>query len=156
MLPLASVMLESISQTLQVFCMSGISSSPNTLVSITYTKKQLLVMEQQVHTFASIPYQHTMAYPSPYGPPKNAYEQLNSPTGHGSLNQRTCFQSDGRDPCSFAVPPCGSPLSTSSSISHAESVPTPPYHGMLMYDTLEPAFHHVRDTTASSLGIQLS
>jgi hypothetical protein len=40
-------------------------------------------------------------------------------------------------------------LSTSSSISHTESVPTPPYTGMPVYDQVNsPAFQHVRSPTS--------
>ncbi|USP80157.1 hypothetical protein yc1106_07431 [Curvularia clavata] len=76
-------------------------------------------------------------------------------SGSGSFNERVPFQSFGRDPSvhqaqgdpmdladlwSIEAPACGSPLSTSSSISHAESMHSPPYTGLPVYDTLEPAF----------------
>lgn len=84
--------------------------------------------------------------------------------GHVSFDTRMPFQNFGRepaisqplsapmdimDPWALEAPPCGSPLSTSSSISHPESVPTPPFTGLSMYEALEPAFHHPRDTSVS-------
>ncbi|KAH8622694.1 MSN2-like protein [Alternaria alternata] len=44
--------------------------------------------------------------------------------------------------------PCGGPSSTSSSISHTESVPTPPYTGMAMYNQADsPTYPHIRSLT---------
>lgn len=85
-------------------------------------------------------------------------------SGHGSFDMRISFQNfvsepsmhqplsapmDMMDALALEAPPCGSPMSTTSSLSHPESVPTPPFTGLSMYDTLEPAFHHVRDTPAN-------
>jgi hypothetical protein len=57
---------------------------------------------------------------------------------------------DAFDPWLLEGPPCGSPLSTSSSNSHPESVSTPPYSGLPIYSAVEQPFQHVRDTSTSN------
>jgi hypothetical protein len=90
----------------------------------------------------------------------NSHDPVISEPAHGSFDERVPFHQFGReqsttrslsapvnafDPWLLEGPPCGSPLSTSSSINHSESVPTPPYTGMQMYEPVEQPFQHIRD-----------
>jgi hypothetical protein len=120
------------------------------------------MMEQRrVQSFTSSPYQYVVDYPGPQDLSRcGSHDPVPLKNIHGSFDERTSFHHYASEPSttrslsapidafdSWALegPPCGSPLSTSSSISHPESVPTPPYTGLPMYDTAEsPAFQHIR------------
>lgn len=123
-------------------------------------------MEQRrVQSFTSSPYQYVMEYVGSQDLSRcDSHEPIASKPGHGSLEQQsyTHHYAQGRstarslsapidafDPWILEGPPCGSPLSTSSSISHTESFPTPAYTGTLMYDQVDsPVFPHVRSPTS--------
>jgi hypothetical protein len=121
------------------------------------------MMEQRrVQSFTSSPYQYVVDYPASHDLSRcDSHEPITMKNGHGSFDERASFHHfareqsatqslsapiDAFDPWILEGAPCGSPMSTSSSISHPESVPTPPpYTGMPMYDTAgSSAFHHVR------------
>ncbi|KAF1837372.1 hypothetical protein BDW02DRAFT_610714, partial [Decorospora gaudefroyi] len=93
------------------------------------------VMEQQrIHSFISSPYQYAVDYSGPQ-------------------DLIRCHSHDAFTPEALSTPPeafdprilegahCGSPLSTSSTISQSETVPTPPYIGLPMYDP----YAHISD-----------
>ena len=119
-------------------------------------------MEQRrVQSFTSSPYQYVVDYPGSQDLSRcDSHEPIPMKHGNGSYDERMSFHHlaretsttrslsapiDAFDPWLLEGPGCGSPMSTSSSISHNESLPTPPYTGMPMYDNVEsPAFHHVR------------
>lgn len=119
-------------------------------------------MEQRVPTYTSSPYQYMENYPESYEAPiSNTNEPMTSQLHTGSFHERPSFHNFERDTLvhrSMGTPmefmdlltldaPCGSPQSTSSTISHPESVSSPPYTGLPTYDTLEPAFHHVQNNS---------
>ncbi|KAI5379473.1 hypothetical protein CC77DRAFT_966647 [Alternaria alternata] len=102
------------------------------------------MMEQRrVQSFTSSPHQYVVDYAGSHHLSRcDSHEPLTSKPSHGSASL------DAFDPWVLVEPPCGSPLSTSSSISHTESVPTPPYTGMAMYNQADsPAYQHIRSLT---------
>ncbi|KAF5849478.1 hypothetical protein GGP41_006343 [Bipolaris sorokiniana] len=110
-------------------------------------------MEQRVPTYTSSPYNYMENYPEPYEAPiRNANEPITCQPNTGSFNERPSFHSFDRGvPMEFMdllalEAPCGSPLSTSSTISHPESVPSPPYTGL-------PAFHHVQNNSTNHVAV---
>jgi hypothetical protein len=122
------------------------------------------MMEQRrLPSFTSSPYQHMVDYPASHDLTRcNSHDPVISEPPHGSFHERDPFRTFGReqsdtrslsapvdafDPSLLEGHSCGSPLSTSSSISHNESVPTPPYTGLPMYSAVEHPFHRVRNTS---------
>jgi hypothetical protein len=114
----------------------------------------------QQRSFTSSPYQY-VDYPGSDGFTRcNFHNPVTSEPTPGSFNMRVPFHnfsraksntrslsapSDAFDPWLLEDPLCGSPLSTSSSISHSESVATPLYTGLPMYDPGEQPFQPIRD-----------
>ncbi|KAH6863947.1 hypothetical protein B0T12DRAFT_402883 [Alternaria alternata] len=123
------------------------------------------MMEQRrVQSFTSSPHQYVVDYAGSHHLSRcDSHEPLTSKPSHGSFDERSYAHHyaqepivtrplsaslDAFDPWVLVEPPCGSPLSTSSSISHTESVPTPPYTGMAMYNQADsPAYQHIRSLT---------
>ncbi|KAJ6287188.1 hypothetical protein J3E71DRAFT_251605 [Bipolaris maydis] len=125
-------------------------------------------MEQRVPTYTSSPYQYIENYAEPYDAPiRTANEPITCQPHTGSFGERPSFHNFDRDtlvhrstgaPMEFMdllalEAPCGSPLSTSSTISHPESVPSPPYTRLPAYNTLEPAFHNVQNNSTNHAAI---
>jgi len=102
-----------------------------------------------------------------YSEPYEAQIRTTNESITGSFNERPSFHDFDRDTSvhrSMGTPmelmdllaleaPCGSPQSTSSTISHSESVPSPPYTGLPAYNTFEPAFHHVQNNSTNHAAI---
>ncbi|KAI0604604.1 hypothetical protein TUN205_11149 [Pyrenophora tritici-repentis] len=78
--------------------------------------------------------------PYPYVPEYAGVQDVSRGNPHHSMISSAPV--DAFDPWVLEGPPCGSPLSTASSIGHSECVPTPPYDGVAMY---EPYFHDIPD-----------
>ncbi|KAG9191518.1 hypothetical protein G6011_10252 [Alternaria panax] len=122
-------------------------------------------MEQRrVQSFTSSPYQYVGDYAGSQDVSRcDSLEPIILKPVHGSCHERSYIHQyaneaattrslsapiDAFDPWILEGPPCGSPLSTSSTISYTDSVPTPPYAGMPMYDTVDsPVFQHIRSPT---------
>ncbi|EUC46632.1 hypothetical protein COCMIDRAFT_4292 [Bipolaris oryzae ATCC 44560] len=120
-------------------------------------------MEQRVPTYTSSPYQYIENYSEPYeAQTRNTNEPIT-----GSFNERPSFHNFDHDtlvhrpmgtPMEFMdilalEVSCGSPHSTSSTISHSESVSSPPYTGFSAYNTLEPAFHNVQHSSTNHAAV---
>jgi hypothetical protein len=124
-----------------------------------------MMQQRRVQSFTLSPYQYVVDYPGSHDlARRNSHDPVTSEPTHGSFNERVPFHdfsraqsntrslsapSDAVDPWLLEGPPCGSPLSISSSISHSESVPTPPYTGLPMYDPVEQPFQPIRDDHAT-------
>ncbi|KAF5844011.1 hypothetical protein GGP41_000393 [Bipolaris sorokiniana] len=78
----------------------------------------------------------------------------------GSLNQGPSFPNsdhntsvhqsmggtmESKDPLALEITPYGSPLPTSSTISHLDSVLSPPYTSISTYNNPKPTFHHIQN-----------
>lgn len=122
-------------------------------------------MEQRVQSSTSTLCQHQTGYLAPHESFRgNTYDH----SGPQSFDERMTFQNSDRNPSihrtqvtpmdlvdlvdiwSFEAPACDSPISTSSSISNAESIHTPPSTGLPMYETLEPTFPHTQSSLANN------
>ncbi|CAE7030242.1 hypothetical protein P3342_006243 [Pyrenophora teres f. teres] len=91
-------------------------------------------MREQVRT------QSYTSSPYPYIPEYAGVQDASRGNPHHSMT--TSAPVDAFDPWVLEGPPCGSPLSTASSIGHSECVPTPPYDSVAMY---EPHFQDISD-----------
>jgi uncharacterized Zn-finger protein len=101
------------------------------------------MQQRPVQSFMSRPYLYVVDYLRSHGLALcSSHDSVTSEPTHGSFNEGVPFHNFSRAQWN---PPCGSPLSTSSSISHSESVPTPLYTGLPMYDPVEQPFQSIQD-----------